>query len=153
MPFPVDPSRYVAFLGVMAAIAFAPGPANIFCMATGMEKGKRAALLGVAGLNAGTAVWFSGAALGLSALVTAFPVFFHYLTYVGAGYVGWLAFMSFHQAFAEELEPIHKIKLMKVSPFTQGFIVQITNPKALLFFTAILPPFMDVAKPVVPQRR
>jgi threonine/homoserine/homoserine lactone efflux protein len=96
-------------------------------------------------------VWFSGAALGLSALVTTFPLFFHYLTYVGATYVGWLAFMSFHQAFAEHLAPIHKIKLKKTSPFVQGFIVQITNPKALLFFTAVLPPFMDVTRPIMPQ--
>jgi threonine/homoserine/homoserine lactone efflux protein len=151
MPFPVDPSRYIAFLGVTSAMAFAPGPANIFCMATGMEKGKRSALLGVIGLNCGTAVWFSGAALGLSALVTAFPVFFHYLTYVGAAYVGWLAFMSFHQAFAEHLAPIHKIKLRKTSPFVQGFIVQITNPKALLFFTAVLPPFTDMTRVFLPQ--
>lgn len=149
-PF-VDPSRYVAFLGVMAAMAFAPGPANVFSIATGMEKGKRAALLGVAGMNAGTLIWFTAAAAGLSALVTAFPVFFYYISFIGALYIAWLAVKQFRTAFADEIAPLTKIKLSKRSPFVGGFIVQITNPKALLFFTAVLPPFIEVARPIMPQ--
>ncbi|MES2907101.1 MAG: LysE family translocator [Pseudomonadota bacterium] len=151
MDIPIDPSRFIAFLGVMTAMGFAPGPANIFCIATGMEKGKRAALLGIAGLNCGTAIWFVGAALGLNALVIEFPEFFHYLTYIGAAYLFYLALSSFRQAFAKNIEPLHKIKISQQSPFYQGFLVQIANPKAILFFTAVLPPFMDMTKPAGPQ--
>ncbi len=151
MPFPVDPSRYVAFLGVTTAMACAPGPANIFCMATGMKKGRRAALLGVLGLNGATLVWFFAAALGLGTLVTAFPKFFHLLTYAGAAYLVYLSVMAFRQVFTEAMAPIVRIKISKRTPLYDGFIVQITNPKALLFFTAVLPPFIDVARPILPQ--
>ena len=151
MPLPIDPSRYIAFLGVMAAMAFAPGPANLFAIALGMERGKRAAALGVAGLNTGTLGWFIGAAFGLGALVSAFPKFFYFLGFIGAAYILWLAFQQFKMAFSKKIEPLQKIKSKRGSAFVDGFIVQITNPKALLFFTAVLPPFLNVTKPIVPQ--
>jgi threonine/homoserine/homoserine lactone efflux protein len=151
MHFPVDPSRFVAFLGIMLAMAFAPGPANIFCMATGMQKGKRAALLGVAGLNSATLIWFFAAALGLGTLIRAFPYFFHYLAYAGSAYVFYLGIMSLRETFAKKLNPIVKIKISKRTPFHDGFIVQIANPKVLLFFTAVLPPFIDLSQPLTPQ--
>ena len=49
---PVDPHLYAAFLGVMAVMAITPGPANLFAVATGMEKGRASALIGVVGMNA-----------------------------------------------------------------------------------------------------
>ena len=58
---PVDPHLYSTFLGVMAVMAITPGPANLFAIATGMQKGKAAALVGVAGMNTGTLTWFAAA--------------------------------------------------------------------------------------------
>ncbi len=84
MQLPVDPARYVAFLGVMAVMAVTPGPANLFAIATGAQKGKAAALVGVAGMNTATLVWFCAAALGLGALILAFPQVFHLLAFAGA---------------------------------------------------------------------
>ena len=73
---PVDPHLYSTFLGVMAVMAVTPGPANLFAVATGMEKGRASALFGVLGMNVATLVWFGAAALGLAALVKAFPAAF-----------------------------------------------------------------------------
>ena len=84
MILPVDPHLYVAFLGVMAVMAVTPGPANLFAVATGVEKGRRAALAGVVGMNSATLVWFGAAALGLGALVTAFPGAFRIIAVGGA---------------------------------------------------------------------
>lgn len=151
MHLPVDPSRYAAFLGVMAAMALAPGPANVFSIATGIEKGKHAALLAVAGLNTATLAWFAAAALGLGALVAAFPKFFYMLSFVGVLYIVYLAIKQFRIVIARQLAPMEKLKISKRSPFAGGFIVQITNPKALLFFTAVLPPFIDVERPIIAQ--
>lgn len=151
MDFPVDPSRYIAFMSITAAMAMTPGPANIFAIATGMGKGKRAALWGVTGLNAATLIWFLAAALGLGALVVAFPNFFSLLRYVSVFYIVWLAFEQFRTVYARNIAPIAKIKVSKRTPFYDGFIVQITNPKALLFFTGVLPSFFDVNKPVLAQ--
>lgn len=148
---PVDPHLYLAFLGVMAVMAVTPGPANIFAVATGMEKGKAAALTAVLGMNAATLVWFGAAALGLGALVIAFPQVFRVIAVLGALYVAWLGIKALRGAFATAAEPSHIEVKRGRSALVDGFMVQIANPKAILFFTAVLPPFLDVNRPVAPQ--
>ena len=90
MDLPVDPHRYAAFLAVMAVMAVTPGPANLFSVANGMARGKAAVMPGVVGMSGATLVWFGAAALGLGALVTAFPQVFRLVAWAGALYVpGW----------------------------------------------------------------
>lgn len=149
---PVDPARYAAFLAIMSVMAVTPGPANIFAIATGMQRGKVQALIGVAGMNAATLVWFAGAALGLGALVAAFPEVFHLVAIGGGLYVAWLGLKSIWSGIRGEGGPaaapdVHRNR----SALVDGFMVQIANPKALLFFTAVLPPFLDIQRPIVPQ--
>ena len=153
MSLPVDPRLYAAFLGVMLVMAWTPGPANLFSVATGMQKGKRAALVGVAGLNTGTLVWFAGAALGLSALIAASPEVFRWLAYAGAVYVAWLGVRSLRGVLRAQGDagPSHVMVRPGRSAFVDGFVVQLTNPKALLFFVAVLPPFLDLQRPAAPQ--
>ena len=148
---PVDPHLYSTFLGVMAVMAVTPGPANLFAIATGAQKGKAAALVGVAGMNTATLVWFAAAALGLGALILAFPDLFHLLAYAGAAYIAWLGVKSLRGAFAKEAEPGHGTFKQGKSAYLDGFTVQIANPKAVLFFTAVLPPFLDPARPLPAQ--
>ena len=148
---PVDPHLYAAFLGVMAVMAITPGPANLFAVATGMEKGRASALIGVVGMNAATLVWFGAAALGLGALVAAFPQVFRIIAVLGALYVAWLGVKALRGAFATAAEPDHVEVRRGRSALIDGFTVQIANPKAVLFFTAVLPPFLDVNRPAAPQ--
>ncbi len=148
---PVDPHLYAAFLGVMAVMAITPGPANLFAVATGMEKGRASALIGVVGMNAATLVWFGAAALGLGALVAAFPQVFRFIAVLGALYVAWLGIKALKGAFATAAEPDHVEVRRGRSALIDGFTVQIANPKAILFFTAVLPPFLDMNRPVAPQ--
>jgi len=151
MSLPVDPARYAAFLGVMAVMAVTPGPANLFAIATGMQKGKAAALIGVAGMNTGTLTWFAAAALGLGALIVAFPQAFHLLALAGAVYVAWLGVRSFRSGVKNEAGPGAIFVRPGRSAFADGSAVQIANPKALLFFTTVLPPFLDVSRPLPAQ--
>ncbi len=151
MDLPIDPARYAAFLGVMAVMAVTPGPANLFAIATGAQRGKAAALIGVVGMNCATLVWFAAAALGLGALILAFPQFFHLLAYGGAAYIAWLGIKSLTGAFQKDAEPGHGTFKPGKSAFIDGFTVQIANPKAILFFTAVLPPFLDPGRPLPAQ--
>ena len=151
MSLPVDPARYSAFLVTMFVMAITPGPANLFAIATGVAKGKGAALLGVAGMNAATLIWFLAAALGLGALILAFPQFFHVLALLGAAYVAWLGVKSILSGIQGQAGEDHAVSRQSKSALIDGFTVQIANPKALLFFTAVLPPFIDVQRPLVPQ--
>jgi len=148
---PVDPHLYATFLGVMAVMAITPGPANVFSVANGVQRGKAGALLGVVGMNAATLVWFGAAALGLGALVVAFPQVFRIISVAGALYVAWLGYRAWRGAFATAADPDAPMVKLGRSAVVDGFMVQIANPKAILFFTAVLPPFLDVNRPAAPQ--
>lgn len=148
---PVDPHLYATFLGVMAVMAITPGPANVFSVANGVQRGKAGALLGVVGMNAATLVWFGAAALGLGALVIAFPQVFRLISVAGALYVAWLGLQALRGAFKTAADPDTPMVKMGRSALIDGFMVQIANPKAILFFTAVLPPFLDVNRPAAPQ--
>jgi threonine/homoserine/homoserine lactone efflux protein len=156
MTLPVDPHLYAAFLGVMAVMAMTPGPANLFAIATGMARGKSALPAAVAGMNVATLVWFGAAALGLGALVAAFPQAFRLMAAAGAVYVAWLAIQSLLSAWKGPATPpdtadprteVHRSR----NAFWDGFMVQIANPKAVLFFTGVLPPFLDPSRSMPPQ--
>jgi len=152
---PVDPARYGAFLVAMFVMAITPGPANLFAIATGMERGKGAALVSVLGMNTATLVWFTGSALGLGALIVAFPKAFHVLALAGAAYLVWLGLKSLWAGIRNVENHASATVRAKGragrSAFFDGFMVQIANPKILLFFSAVLPPFLDIARPLAPQ--
>ena len=148
---PVDPHLYLTFLGVMAVMAVTPGPANLFSVANGVQRGPAGALAGVVGMNAATLVWFGAAALGLGALVTAFPEVFRLISIGGALYVAWLGINALMGAFRTAADPHAPTIRLGRSALLDGFMVQIANPKAVLFFTAVLPPFLDVDRPAAPQ--
>lgn len=147
---PVEPSRFVVFLTVMASLAAAPGPANLFSIATGMNRGPRAVGLAVIGMNSATLVWFVAAAVGLDALIKAFPDVFAFLTVAGALYLVWLGLRALIAAVRGN-GAISTGPTREGPPLAQGFAVQIANPKAVLFFSAVLPPFIDLSRPLVSQ--
>jgi threonine/homoserine/homoserine lactone efflux protein len=150
--WPIDPQAYGQYLVLMAGMAASPGPANLFALATGLEKGPRAGLVGVVGMNAASLVWFVSAAIGLGALMTAFPQAFKVLAVVGGLYLAWLGFKALRSALDPATTGVNMGGAKAANrPFWDGFVVQITNPKALLFFTAVLPPFIDLERTIVPQ--
>lgn len=149
---PVDPALYALFLGVMLVMAVTPGPANLFAIATGVRAGPRAALAGVAGMNLATLIWLGAAAAGLGALINAFPAVFRWIALVGATYVAWLGASALWRGLAGEGEALAAMRGAAAdTAFRDGFVVQFTNPKLVVFFTAVLPPFVDPARPAAAQ--
>ncbi|WP_085340950.1 LysE family translocator [Aquidulcibacter paucihalophilus] len=149
---PIDPHAYVSFLLIMAGMAATPGPANLFALATGLAHGPRAGLWGVFGMNVASLVWFVFAALGLGVLMQLYPTVFSMLAILGGLYLAWLGFKALRSALSKETQGFKLTGHAAGSnPFKDGFLVQISNPKALLFFTAVLPPFIDPQRDTVPQ--
>jgi len=147
----VEPARYAVFCAMMAAFALTPGPANLFAIATGIRAGPKGALRAVAGMNGATLVWLGGASLGLAALVNAFPDVFRLLAIGGGGYVGWLGVKALWAALGDGPAFNSGRAGDASSPLRDGFWVQLSNPKAVVFFTAILPPFIDPDRAAAPQ--
>jgi len=150
MTLPVDPELFAAFLAVTALVVVTPGPAILFALAAGVAHGRRAVLLATAGMITGNVVWFAAAALGLAAVAKAHAGAFQWLRWLGVGYLLWLAAGKFAAAWRES-SAAHAPGRKAERPFRDGLFVQLTNPKALVYITAILPPFIEPSRPVGPQ--
>lgn len=90
------------------------------------------------GMNAASLVWFAGAALGLGALAAAFPQAFRWLALAGAAYVAWLGLASILSAGRRDANEPTAAPL-RSGAFREGLAVQLSNPKAMLFFWAARP--------------
>lgn len=155
---PVDPSKYTAFLGAMFLMAITPGPANLFCISTGLGRSAPRVLMGVFGINTATLIWFVAAAFGLHLLITTLPVVFHAMTVAGAVYLLWIAIKTIR---ARKSHSAHELDLPENAStiareglwatWKDGFMVQFLNPKVTLFFTAVLPPFLALDRPMTTQ--
>ena len=150
MTWPVDPQLYLAYLGVTFVMVITPGPAMLFALATGVAHGRRGVVLAAAGMNLGNVVWFAAAALGLSAVAVAYPTAFEVLRWAGVAYLLWIGAQNLWAARHAEAPHGSAIRASG-RPFRDGLMVQLSNPKALLFITALLPPFIAPDRPVAPQ--
>ncbi len=157
MTAPVDLSKYYAFLVAMFFMAISPGPANLFFVRTGLGGRASRVFAGVIGTNSATLLWFVASALGLQVLMSTFPFAFRIVAILGGVYVGWLGFKTFRSARSLQTEVIDE-NLTRAAPvktlwvtLREGFMVQILNPKVLLFFSAVLPPFIDIGRPMPAQ--
>ncbi|MDC7683029.1 LysE family translocator [Asticcacaulis sp. BYS171W] len=153
---PVDPSKYSAFLAAMLLMAITPGPANLFCISTGLKRSVPRVLMGVFGINSATLIWFVMAAFGLHILITTVPVIFHLMTFGGALYLLWIAYKTVrarksHTAHELDVPTTDQIPQSLWATWKDGFMVQFLNPKVTLFFTAVLPPFLDLGRPMTTQ--
>ena len=131
----------IAFSLAAAALALVPGPTVTVIIANSLRYGARAGLMNVLGTQAGFVIWLVIAALGLGAAVQLMGVWFDVLRYAGAAYLVWLGIRMFRAkgdlAVAMDRARPHG------SFFLQGFVVIISNPKMLVLFGAMIPPFLS----------
>ena len=135
---------FTAFLLITVVLFLTPGPIVTLIIATGARQGTRAALLTVAGSSVGNAVLLAAIAFGLTWILKASSEVFDLLRWIGAAYLVWLGIQAWRHAgaAAEAIPPAAHVHAWR------GFIVAITNPKTIAFFTAFLPQFIDPALPV-----
>ena len=130
---------YLAFTAA-AALAFVPGPTVTVIIANSLRYGHRAGLLNVAGTQAGFVIWLAIAALGLGAAIKVMGVWFDALRWAGALYLVWLAIKLF-RSNGDLAVAVDRAR-PRGSFFLQGFIVIMSNPKMLVLFGALIPPFI-----------
>ena len=131
-------SFLIVFLGVAAAQA-SPGPNMFAVIETALGRGRRAALLVVAGIASGTLVWAAVAALGLGAVFTAVPALLTALKFIGGAYLCYMGFRGLRAALrgGEATLRTETRVLSDFAAWRRGFFVVMTNPKALLMWMAI----------------
>lgn len=143
----VDPVVMLAFIPAALALNLTPGADMMFCLGQGLRGGPRAALAADAGIAVGGMVHVLVAGLGLGALVARAPWLFEVIRWVGVAYLLWLAVQALRAG------PVGAVKVAGSSSraFRDGLLVNLTNPKVILFVLAFVPQFVDVARPVLPQ--
>ncbi len=141
---PMNTQLFTAFLLITVVLFLTPGPIVTLIIATGARQGTRAALLTVAGSSVGNAVLLGFIAFGLSWVLRASSEVFDTLRWVGAAYLIWLGVAAWRHAgeTSAAIAPRGHVHAWR------GFVVAITNPKTIAFFTAFLPQFIDPALPV-----
>jgi homoserine/homoserine lactone efflux protein len=147
----IDAEKLAAFALVSGLTSLVPGPSMLFVLGQAMWRGTRSGVAALAGVQLGYIGWWILAALGLGTLAAAFPLAFRALAVGGALYLGWLGTRALLHAGAgaeEDGEPARKPSL---HAFRDGVFVAMSNPKALVYIVALLPPFVDPHRPVVPQ--
>ncbi len=146
---PVEPLILLAFIPAGLALNLTPGADMMFCLGQGLKSGRRAAMAANFGVAVGGIVHTFLAALGLGALVAAHPATFEAIRWLGVGYLLWLAVGALRSSpFAAEarITPTSTARA-----FWQGLMVNLLNPKVILFILAFLPQFVDASRAILPQ--
>ena len=136
-------STYALFVATALALLAIPGPAVLYIVSRSIDQGRRAGLASVLGIFSGTVVHVTLATVGLSSLVLASKVAFDAVRYVGAAYLLFLGARRLLTRRTEE-DPESRAPRSARDLYTQGLIVNLLNPKTIVFIFAFIPQFVDV---------
>ena len=141
----IDPSHLPLFVAACFAVLLSPGPNVLYAVACSVNQGRKAGLVSVLGVEAGTLLQVAAASLGISALVHSSAWAFDAIKYLGAAYLVYLGIRkSLARGAPAESAGNTSASLRRV--FWQGVLVSMLNPKTALFFVAFLPQFVDSAR-------
>jgi threonine/homoserine/homoserine lactone efflux protein len=143
----LNPELFLAFLVITLVLVVTPGPIVTLVIATGATQGVRAALVTVAGAVTGNAILVAAIAFGLTWLLKSSVALFEAIRWAGVAYLVWLGVQAWRGAGREAEQPPPPGKVH----FWRGFLVALSNPKTIAFFTAFLPQFVDPGLPAEPQ--
>ena len=135
--------EYFSFILASMILAFSPGPDNIFVFVTSLTNGFNAALKFIFGLMTGIVLHTSLIILGVSEAIKSSEAGLIILKIFSVCYLCWLAFLTFkHRKATLNLES--KETKSSQNFYIRGFVMNISNPKVLLFFLAFLPSFAQL---------
>lgn len=141
---PID--TILLFLAADLMICLTPGPATMITVSHALPKGSaggiRGALGPIAGINVGNFIWYALTAFGLIALIQAVPVAYAALRWIGVIYLIWMG-LDMLRGGGSQLARQDAEQANFRRGFFSGLAVHMSNPKALLFYTAFIPPFID----------
>lgn len=148
---PVDLTLLAAFSASFFLVALSPGLCMTLAMSLGISVGPRRATWMMLGELSGIALVGVCAVLGVAVMLLQAPAFFTVFKWLGAAYLfymGWQTWRAHPSAPEQYAGAIHRTRS---SLALQGFVTAVANPKAWVFFVALLPPFIDQSRPLAPQ--
>lgn len=140
---------WLGFLLAAIMIAVTPGPGAVLSMSTSMRHGYWSALVAIIGLQVAILVHLVIVAVGFGALIAASEAAFSIVKFIGAAYLIWLGV----QKWCSPPVPVdaERVTVRRRGLFLQGLLVNLTNPKAIIFIGALVPQFIDLGRSQVEQ--
>lgn len=141
----------LAFALTCLVIEITPGPNMAYLAALSLSQGVRAGIAAVAGIALGLAIYGVAASLGLSAIIDNSRFLYETLRWGGVAYLLWLAW----EAWTAEREVSPETVDGGINPWTafrRGLITNLLNPKAAVFYVAVLPDFVQIEKGAVAEQ-
>jgi homoserine/homoserine lactone efflux protein len=137
----VSLTLWLGFLLAAIMIAVTPGPGAVLSMSTSMRHGYWSALVAILGLQAAILVHLTVVVIGFGALIAASETAFSVIKFIGAVYLIWLGV----QKWRSPPVPVdaEQVPVRRRGLFLQGLLVNLTNPKAIIFIGALVPQFID----------
>lgn len=137
----------VALAGL--ALSASPGPSMLYVLSRSVGQSRAAGLASAVGLGLGGLVLALIAALGLAAVFQQSEFAFHALTFIGAAYLVYLGVQMILETRTQtaadfELQEVNKRSFATI--VWQGVLVEVLNPKTILFFVLFIPSFLDANK-------
>ena len=145
MPALPDASSLGIFVVAALVLLVTPGPAVLYIVTRSLDQGRRAGLVSMLGVHAGTLVHVGAAAAGLSALLAASAIAFSVVKYLGAAYLIYLGLRRLLDR-AATIAPRAGAEARLSRAFLDGVVINVLNPKTALFFLAFLPQFVDASR-------
>jgi homoserine/homoserine lactone efflux protein len=144
---------WLAFLGAAIAISVSPGAGAILSMATGLAHGVRRSYWAITGLEIGLMVQLTLVAVGLGALLAKSVLAFTIVKWLGVGYLVYLAVRQWRSATVDLRTQLGVADEQsgRGALLVRGLLVNVTNPKGLVFLLAVLPQFVVPTAPLAPQ--
>ena len=130
---------YGAFVAAIIIFLAIPGPGNLALITSTGKGGIPAGLAATLGIIAGDQVLMWAAVAGVAALLLAYPTAFHAVQWLGAGYLAWLGLKML-------LAKPGSAPILNIQPrqyFRQAAVITLLNPKAIVFYMAFFPLFVD----------
>ncbi len=147
----MDPAAWWLYLPVVLLSTLSPGPAVLLSMSNAVARGLRASALSSLGNVAGLVVLSAASLAGAGAVLRSSAGLFTALKVAGAACLVYLGIRQWRSAGAPVADDAPRAGAGARTLFLQGFAVALTNPKALLFFAALFPPFLRPDRPLGPQ--
>jgi threonine/homoserine/homoserine lactone efflux protein len=147
-------STYLLYVAAVALLIVTPGPTMLMCMTNSLNHGPRRAMTSVAGAVTAVLGVMLLSAMGLGALLAASETAFMAAKVIGAAYLIWLGIKTFRSEASMVVggdAASQAVRPSSGSFYLQGFLVGASNPKAVLFFAAFFPQFLNPAAPMAPQ--
>ncbi len=139
-----DSARFLVFLGAAILLAIAPGPGMLYVLARSLAGGRREGFLSAVGTFFGGMVHVFAAAAGVSIILAKSALAFATVKYVGAAYLCFLGIRMILDARKDEQISVSSLRRAG-SPFWQGVMTEVLNPKTALFFLSFIPQFVNRA--------